>query len=93
MRVLDWIIQRCEETVDAVETPIGYMPKPEDINLEGLDMSVEDLKKILDCDKKVWTAEADDIENYYRTKFGDTLPKELYAELAKLKKNLRKRSM
>ena len=67
------------------------MPNPEDINLEGLDMTVEDLKKILDCDKKVWLAEAEDIENFYATKFGDTLPKELYAELKKLKKNLRKR--
>ena len=92
MRVLDWIIRRCEGVVDAVETPIGYMPKPEDINLDGLDMSVDDLKQILDCDKKVWSAEAEDIENYYRSKFGDTLPKELYAELAKLKKNLRKRA-
>ena len=68
------------------------MPKPEDINLEGLDMTTDDLKKILDCDKKVWLAEAADIENFYATKFGDTLPKELYAELKKLKKNLRKRS-
>ncbi|MBO7156956.1 MAG: phosphoenolpyruvate carboxykinase (GTP), partial [Clostridia bacterium] len=92
MRVLDWILERCEDAVDAVETPIGYMPKPEDINLEGLDMTTDDLKKILDCDKKVWLAEAADIENFYATKFGDTLPKELYAELKKLKKNLRKRS-
>ena len=55
-------------------------------------MTTEDLKKILDCDKKVWLAEAADIEAYYQKTFGDTLPKELYAELNKLKKNLRKRS-
>ncbi len=91
MRVLDWILARCEDAVDAVETPIGYMPKPEDINLEGLDMTIEDLNKILDCDKKVWKAEADDIENFYATKFNNELPKELLAELKKLKKNLNKR--
>ncbi len=91
MRVLDWILARCEDAVDAVETPIGYMPKPEDINLEGLDMTIEDLNKILDCDKKVWKAEVDDIENFYATKFDNKLPKELLAELKKLKKNLNKR--
>ena len=91
MRVLEWILDRCEGTVDAVETPIGYLPKPEDINLEGLDFSIDQLKSILDVDKKTWLAEADDIEQFF-TKFGDKLPKELSMELKKLRKNLRKRS-
>ena len=88
MRVLDWILRRCEGTVDAVETPIGYMPKPEDINLEGLDFTIDQLKSILDCDIEVWKEEADKIEEYFDKTFGDTLPKELRTELNKLKKNL-----
>ncbi|MGN1042670.1 MAG: phosphoenolpyruvate carboxykinase (GTP), partial [Christensenellales bacterium] len=77
MRVLDWIIRRCEGTVDAVETPIGYLPRPEDINLEGMDgFTVDDLKKILDVDVKTWKAEAKDIAEYYKL-FGDKLPEKL----------------
>lgn len=89
MRVLDWIIKRCEDEVEAVETPIGFMPKVDDINLEGLDFSREKLASILDCDKKVWQAEIKDIEQFY-TKFGDKMPKELTRELKKLKSNIRK---
>ena len=46
-RVLEWIIKRCEGEVDAQETAIGYVPYAEDINLEGLDFSLETLKSIL----------------------------------------------
>ncbi|MCC8135765.1 MAG: phosphoenolpyruvate carboxykinase (GTP), partial [Ruminococcus sp.] len=59
MRVLDWIIKRCEGTVDAVETPIGYIPKKEDINLEGIEDEVtpEILDKLLDVDTDLWKKE------------------------------------
>ena len=48
MRVLDWIVDRCEGKVDAQETAIGYLPYAKDINLDGLDMTEEQLDKILD---------------------------------------------
>ncbi len=48
LRVLEWILNRCEGKADAVETPIGYVPKAEDINLEGLDLSLDTLKGILE---------------------------------------------
>ena len=90
MRVLDWILKRCEGRVDAVETPIGYVPKTEDINLEGLtNFKKEDLEKILNVDKQTWQEEAKEIEEFYQNKFKDTLPKELYEELNKLKENLK----
>jgi phosphoenolpyruvate carboxykinase (GTP) len=89
MRVLDWILRRCEDAIDAVDSPIGFMPKAEDINLEGLDFSKEKLISILDSDKSVWTEEAKEIENFYTTKFGDTLPKQLYKQLANLKERLK----
>ncbi|MGN0625369.1 MAG: phosphoenolpyruvate carboxykinase (GTP) [Oscillospiraceae bacterium] len=87
MRVLMWILDRCEGKADAVETPIGYEPKPEDINLEGLDIDIETLKGLLDVDKELWKEDAAGIEEFYQ-KFGDKLPKELKAELETLKKNL-----
>lgn len=88
-RVLEWIIKRCEGKADAVETPIGYLPRPEDINLEGLDMDMETLKKILTVDNEKWTAETKEIEEYYKI-FGDKLPVELRAELEGLKERLAK---
>lgn len=89
MRVLDWILKRCEDAIDAVDSPIGFMPKAEDINLEELEFSIDQIKSILDSDKSVWTEEAKEIENFYTTKFGETLPKELYKQLADLKERLK----
>ncbi|MBR4847035.1 MAG: phosphoenolpyruvate carboxykinase (GTP) [Phascolarctobacterium sp.] len=89
MRVLNWIIDRCEGKADATETAIGYVPKPEDIDLTDLDMDIETLKDILTVDKDVWTKEAAEIEEHYK-KFGDKLPAELKAQLKNLKANLAK---
>ena len=87
MRVVEWILGRCDGTADAVETPIGYLPKAEDINLEGLkDFTIEDLKGILAVDKKEWAGEAAEIEEFYKT-FGDKLPAALREQLEILKKN------
>ncbi len=81
LRVLDWIIDRCEGRVDAQETPIGYLPYAKDINLEGLDMTEDELNKILDVDKAAWEEEFKGVDELY-AKFGDRLPKELADELA-----------
>ena len=88
MRVLNWIIDRCEGKADATETAIGYVPKPEDIDLTDLDMDMETLKDILTVDKDIWTKEAEEIEEHYK-KFGDKLPEELRAQLNNLKANLK----
>ena len=89
MRVLNWIIDRCEGKADATETAIGYVPKPEDIDLTDLDMDIEVLKSILEVDKDVWSKEAAEIEEHYK-KFGDRLPEELRTQLNNLKENLAK---
>ncbi|MBQ4243383.1 MAG: phosphoenolpyruvate carboxykinase (GTP), partial [Clostridia bacterium] len=92
LRVLDWIIDRCEGKVDADETAIGYVPKAEDINLEGIEDEVSDaqLKEILTVDKNLWKEEVDGITEFYKkfTDFGSTIPAEILAEFETLKKNV-----
>ena len=89
MRVLNWIIDRCEGKADAKETAIGYIPKPEDIDLTDLDIDRKTLEDLLSVDKAVWEKEAAEIEEHYK-KFGDKLPKELREQLETLKANLAK---
>ncbi len=89
MRVLNWIIDRCEGKATATETAIGYIPQPEDIDLTDLDMDIDTLKSILKVDKDVWTKEAEEIEEHYK-KFGDKLPAALREQLDALKANLAK---
>jgi phosphoenolpyruvate carboxykinase (GTP) len=87
MRVLDWIISRCEGRVDAAEAPIGYLPKPEDINIEGLNLTIDTIRELLKVDKDAWMKEVEGITEFYR-QFGDRLPKELLKQLEILKSNL-----
>lgn len=88
MRVLNWIIDRCEGKADAEETAIGYVPKPEDIDITDLDIDRETLESILTVDKDIWTQEAAEIEEHYK-KFGDKLPAELREQLNNLKAALK----
>ena len=88
LRVLEWILKRCENAVDAKETAIGYVPNTDDINLDGLDLTKETLAGLLTVDKEMWKQDADGITEFYK-KFGDKLPKELSAELETLKSNLK----
>ena len=90
LRVLDWIISRCEGKVDARETAIGYVPYAKDINIEGLeDITLETVEELLTVDKEMWLKEADGIEEFYK-ELGDRVPAELYNQLAKLRANLSK---
>jgi phosphoenolpyruvate carboxykinase (GTP) len=95
MRVLDWIIKRCEGEVDAVETAIGYLPKKEDINLEGIEDEVtpEILDKLLAVDKDLWKAEIAEMRRYYNDDIkakGGNIPQALYDQLDKIEANLNK---
>lgn len=86
LRVVEWILKRCEGKVDAKETAIGYVPYADDINLEGTDVSKETLESILAIDNAKWAKEAAGVEDFYK-KFGDKLPEELREQLAILQKN------
>ncbi|MDE5582104.1 MAG: phosphoenolpyruvate carboxykinase (GTP) [Ruminococcus sp.] len=95
MRVLDWIIKRCEGTVDADETAIGYLPKKGDINVEGIEDEVtpEIMDKLLDVDKELWTKEIAEMRRYYDDDIkakGGNVPQALYDELDKIEARLNK---
>ncbi len=95
MRVLDWIIKRCEGKVDAVETPIGYLPKKEDINIEGIEDEVtpEIMDKLLDVDIDLWKKEIAEMRRYYDEDIaakGGRVPDALRAQLDKIEANLNK---
>ena len=87
MRVLMWILARCEDKVDAVDTAIGYVPKAEDINIEGLDIDIDTIKELLRVDTASWKEDVENIKAFYK-EIGDRVPSELYDELAKLEANL-----
>ncbi|MEO8851843.1 MAG: phosphoenolpyruvate carboxykinase (GTP), partial [Allobranchiibius sp.] len=86
-RVLKWVIERMEGTAAAVETPIGHVPTPESMDVEGLDMTLADLEASLAVDPEEWKAEIPQIEEWF-AKFGDTLPPQLQLELDGLKARL-----
>jgi phosphoenolpyruvate carboxykinase (GTP) len=86
-RVLKWIFERVCGEGQAVETPIGYMPPPGGLDLSGLNISPENVRRLLDVSCDDWKAEADSIEEHFAT-FGDRLPAGLREELANLRHRL-----
>ena len=90
MRVLDWILARCEDKVDARETAIGYIPYAKDINIDGLDgITVDTIEGLLSVDKASWLEDVENIRAFY-AQVGDRVPATLYDELAALEARLSK---
>ena len=86
-RVLKWVIGRLAGTGKAEKTPIGYVPAADDIDLSGMDIAPESVKKVLNVDLEEWINELPAIRQHLQT-FGDRLPEELFAEYASLRKRL-----
>jgi phosphoenolpyruvate carboxykinase (GTP) len=76
-RVLKWIIQRLSGDAEAVTTPIGNLPAPGSLDLDGLNLSQADLDLLLTVDNRAWQAEAEQIPAFFRT-FGAQLPGRLW---------------
>lgn len=87
MRVLNWILDRCEGKADAKETEIGYLPNS--IDTTDLDIDKDVIQELLSVDKSVWKGEIEGIREFF-TKFGDRLPTEINEELTKLENRLNK---
>ena len=95
MRVLDWIIKRCEGTVDAEETAIGYLPKKGDINVAGIEDEVtpEIMDKLLEVDTDLWKKEIAEMRRYYDEDIaakGGRVPQALRDVLDKIEARLNK---
>jgi phosphoenolpyruvate carboxykinase (GTP) len=88
LRVLEWIIKRCDDEVDATKTAIGYLPEASDINVNGLNIDEATMKELLTVDKAIWTEELNGIKEFFGS-FGDKLPKELKDELNALEERLK----
>jgi phosphoenolpyruvate carboxykinase (GTP) len=86
-RVIEWVIRRIEGRADAVKTPLGLQPSPGALNLDGLDLTPEQVRELFAINTETWRAEADLTEGYFAL-FGDHLPKEMTDELAQLRARL-----
>lgn len=87
MRVLLWILDRVAGKVDAKETAIGYVPNADDINIEGLNLSKDTLKELLEVDVPSWKQDIGNIKEFYDL-VGERVPAELREELDALEKRL-----
>jgi phosphoenolpyruvate carboxykinase (GTP) len=88
-RVLKWIFERCDGRVHAVDTPIGRLPEPADLDTKGLDLAAADIAGLLGVDVEVWLAEIPSIREHF-AKFGSHLPEGLNREVDELEQRLRK---
>jgi phosphoenolpyruvate carboxykinase (GTP) len=87
LRIIEWIVARCREEVKGIETPIGYVPDPKDIDMSGLDMSQEDLDRLFAVHKEDWTSELEGIFQFF-DQFGKRLPDEMWNQYAQLRQRL-----
>ena len=88
LRVLRWIIDRSKGAVGANETPIGFLPNPEDLDTTGLEIEPEALRALTSIDIGQWQLEMDAIGDYFAS-YGDRLPRALKTELATVAANLK----
>ncbi|GJQ76589.1 GTP binding protein [Trypoxylus dichotomus] len=88
-RILDWILRRVDGEDIVEDTPIGFVPKENSINLTGLTPK-PDLKALFNIDKCFWNEEIDSINQYFKDQIGDDVPKEVYDELQHVKERLQK---
>ena len=88
LRALEWIMKRCRGLIDAEDSVIGWLPRPEDIDMTGLDeVTPETLRELLSVDPELWRLEAAEARRYYK-QFGDKVPRELYECLDELEARL-----
>ena len=83
LRVLEWIINRCNNEIEASETPIGFLPKPEDINTSGLTITNEAMEELVHIDNQKWLDEMAGIRDYFE-EYEERLPEKLLEEHAKV---------
>jgi len=85
IRVLDWIFRRCDGENIAVKSPIGYLPKENSIDLDGLTEKV-DMEELFSTPSKFWTEEVAELRQYFSQQVGASLPQEITSQLDSLEK-------
>ncbi len=88
LRVMEWILKRCAGKAGAADSPIGYLPRPEDLNLAGTGVSNATIRELLTVTPDAWRKEAAEMREYLG-EFGDRAPAEMLAELAEIERRLR----
>ena len=86
-RVLKWVAERCDEAIGAHESAIGYLPRPEDLDLEGLELPAADLEAITTIDRQAWLAELEAINAHFKT-YGHKMPRVLFDQLERVRNKL-----
>jgi phosphoenolpyruvate carboxykinase (GTP) len=86
-RVLAWVFRRCQGNAGGRETPVGYVPAPEDLDTDGLDIPPAALEELLTVDEDQLRAELPQVHQYL-AQFGDRLPQEVRAQLERLEQRL-----
>ncbi|MFC1768001.1 phosphoenolpyruvate carboxykinase (GTP) [Candidatus Margulisiibacteriota bacterium] len=88
LRVLEWIIDRCRSKVDAKQSPIGYIPNIDDIDMTGLDLPSGTMEKLFEINKEEWLKELSDQKGFF-SQFGKTMPKEITEEHKALEQRIK----
>ena len=88
IRVLKWIIDRVNGVGEAVKTPIGYIPSMNTFDIDGLDLSDQDVKELFEINSNNWSEELDSTDKFFK-KFGDRLPEEMWSQHSNLKSRLK----
>jgi phosphoenolpyruvate carboxykinase (GTP) len=89
LRILEWILNRCRNRMDAERTPIGFIPRPKDLDLTGLHLPKGTMKKLFELKKEDWQAEVED-QKKFLDMFGKSLPKEMAQEHKALEHRIKK---
>ncbi|MEI6399086.1 MAG: phosphoenolpyruvate carboxykinase domain-containing protein, partial [Pseudomonadota bacterium] len=87
MRVLEWVLKRCEGQGDAIRTPIGYLPTTDAINTDGTGLTTETMRELLSIEAPAWKSEMTGIKEYF-DKYGSHMPDELLSELKRITNEL-----
>jgi phosphoenolpyruvate carboxykinase (GTP) len=80
LRVLEWVLDRCSGRASALETPIGLMPRPGDINIRGMSIDPQDLKELTAVPKDAWHKEIEEFRSYLQ-QYGERVPAKLLAQV------------
>jgi phosphoenolpyruvate carboxykinase (GTP) len=88
IRVIKWMIDRVNNRVEGISTPIGIIPKLKDLDMSGLDIPEKKMEKLFELDMDGWLKEAEGIEEFFK-KFGSRMPEEMWRQLRKLKADLK----